>query len=898
MCLLGTTVAVREHNSRVSVFFFVMSLAVSSWLFCYALMYAAPDARAAERWARTGYFGAPFIPATAYVFSMELLGRAGRRSWLSALLWGLGTVFAVGIIGGGWLIDRMILYPWGYYPDYHLTSGLVFIGAIAAGVGATVWEWWQAYRSAESGTRRTQARWFLGAFILSPLTLLDFLPSFHIDSYPFGYLVVVGVTAIMAAAILRYRLVELTPRFAAEKILDTMADPLLVCDVDGGIEVANDAVEEIFDYAPDELVGRPVTDLVAPDEQGAIWAEEAGRTIRDREMTFVAADGREVIASVSRNPVEGPEGQVVGAVVIARDIDRRKRAEAALQESRRRYQLAAEGAHDGLWDWDLQEGSVFYSERWKQMLGLQEEEVGDEPSEWLDRVHPEDRPEVDEVLEGSDDGEASHFKVEYRIEDGRGEWRWMLCRGVLVRGEDGSVVRMAGSQTDITERKRVEAQLRHDAFHDSLTEIPNRALFIDRVEELLAQREEGFSVLFMDLDRFKAINDSLGHTIGDALLRKVSRRVDGCLSEPDTIARLGGDEFGIILAEVAAESTARGTANRIRERMEEPFQVDDHRLYVSASIGVLVSKGQHDSAKDLLRDVDLAMYNAKRDRVRQVAVYDGQMGGGVVEEAHLESALRRAIEGDELELNYQPIVDLETEQPVGFEALCRWEHPEFGPISPAEFVPLAEETGLVVPLGRWVLSRACDQMTRWLDEGLVDPEAPMNVNLSAPEISSPDLLSTIDRGLRESGLPGHNLQVEITERILITNPDELERMFTELDAMDVRVAIDDFGTGYSSLSYLRRFRADAMKIDREFVQGVHRSDADREIVRAVLELADNLGLKVVAEGIEAREQLDELRELGIGLGQGFVWCEPMTAEKMTDRLRNIDDESREVARPA
>ncbi|MFB6372124.1 MAG: putative bifunctional diguanylate cyclase/phosphodiesterase, partial [Bradymonadaceae bacterium] len=475
--------------------------------------------------------------------------------------------------------------------------------------------------------------------------------------------------------------------------------------------------------------------------------------------------------------------------------------------------------------------------------------------------------------------------------------------GLAERLDDsGRVVRMDGSQTDITERKRAERKLRYDAFHDGLTEVPNRALFIDRVEQLLMTQgqdsERPFSVLFMDLDRFKAINDSVGHTTGDALLKRVTERTRECLRTSDTMARLGGDEFGVLLVGVGTEKEARSVANRIRARLEEPFVVHDHRLYVSASIGVLVSQGQYESPKKLLRDADLAMYNAKRDKLKQITVFEDGMEASVVGETHLESALREAIEAGDLELNYHPIVELDGESPVAFEALARWHHEEFGTIPPNEFIPLAEETGMIVELGRWVLEKACRQMNTWLEAGLIEGDFAMNVNLSAPEISATNLVPAIEETLEETGLDGRHLQVEITERILITNPDDLKEIFDELQAMNVRICIDDFGTGYSSLSYLRRFQADSLKIDREFVQGVHRSEDDQEIVRAVLRLAGKFGLEVVAEGIETQRQLERLRELGIAFGQGFLWAKPRTTGEVEKMLQGGDDTPAPAGAPA
>ncbi len=757
MALLGVTVLVRERNSRVSIFFFVLCCAVTVWLGSYALMYAAPDAERAERWARAGYLGIPFIPATSYMFTAELLGVSDRRMPVAAVLWGLGALLSVGIIGSGWVVTGMYEYPWGYYPDYDVVGGSLFIALITLGMGAVVVEWWRAFRQADSEVRRMQARWFMNAFALAPVIFFDFLPSFALPVYPFGYLVVAVVEGIMALAILRYDLVELTPAFAAEKIIETMADPVVVCDESGMVEVTNAAVEEVFGVPGRVLEGKTLGQLVDDHARASeMLLGDPTTPLRDEEMTFETADG-EVVVSISRNPIEDRRGETVGAVVIARDISRRKEA---------------------------------------------------------------------------------------------------------------------------------EAQLRHDALHDALTDVPNRALFIDRIEQLLKRqdddRPEPFGVLFLDLDRFKAVNDSLGHPIGDELLERVAGRIEQCLGRSDTVARLGGDEFGVLLVGVESEMQARSVATRIRDRIEEPFFPDEETLYISASIGVVVNQGGYATPTELLRDADRAMYSAKRDTLNRVAVFEEGVDSAVGGEAHLESALKRAIDEGELRLNYQPIVDLEDGRAMGVEALARWQHPEVGEVPPSEFVPLAEETGIVFDLGRWVLEEACRQMQRWRRQGKLASEWSMNVNLSAPEISSPGLVPMLEEILEETGLPGHHLQVEITERILIANPAEIEQMFERLSEMDVRICIDDFGTGYSSLNYLRRFRVDSLKIDREFVRDVHRSRDAREIVGAILRLAGKLDLEVVAEGIEKRGQVATLRELGVERGQGFLWGRPESDEEFDE----------------
>jgi diguanylate cyclase (GGDEF)-like protein/PAS domain S-box-containing protein len=894
MAGLGVFVVYREENVRESIAFLLLCLAIAIWLFGSAWMYTAPTPDQALRWARASCIGSALIPSTSYFFTTDLINRVDeKRGWLAGFFV-LSAATMVAAAGSELIVADVRQYAWGWAALYRPDTGALFLATSSLGIGASAWEWIRAYRAAETEAQRKRARRFLWAYGLTPLCFIDSFQSYGVAIYPIGYAAVLGVQLLLARTIVEYRLVELTPAFAVERILDTMADPLLVCDREGRIRVTNDAVTSVFGYTRRELVGTSLWSL-ATDGEDTDLARSIARCeeiVRDRETRLQTVEQDDVVVSLSNNRLRDWKGETVGTVVIARDIRQRKQTEAALEQSRKRYQLAAEGANDGLWDWDLRDNTVFYSERWKAMLGYDDEQIGDEPDEWFERIHPDDREDVEAELSAHLEERNEKFESEHRVLHQDGDYRWVRVRGLAVRDEAGRVVRIAGSQTDVTERKQAEKQLRYDAFHDGLTDIPNRSLFTDRVEQLLEFQkrydDREFSVLFLDLDRFKAINDSLGHPVGDEVLKCVTDRLRDCLRQADTIARLGGDEFGVLLSELGSEREAEQVANRLRRRIEEPFRIDDHNIYISASIGVLVNSGQYDTPEDLFRDADLAMYNAKRDKARKVVVFDSEMHSGHMEKTHLESDLRRAVEHEELSVHYQPIVDLRNERISGFEALVRWAHPEFDAIPPGEFIPIAEEAGLIVPMGRWVLRRACEQMNYWREHFSFAGSTPsMNVNLSAPEIARQDLTSEIRDILAETGLPGEHLSIEITERLLITNPDDAGQMFDDFDDMNVQICIDDFGTGYSSLSYLRRFRTDVLKIDREFVHGLQHSQEDQEIVRAIMELARKLELKVVAEGIEAEEQLGILETLGVPFGQGFYWSRPRPAAELESLLENM-----------
>jgi diguanylate cyclase (GGDEF)-like protein/PAS domain S-box-containing protein len=555
----------------------------------------------------------------------------------------------------------------------------------------------------------------------------------------------------------------------------------------------------------------------------------------------------------------------------------------ALKESEERYALAAQGANDGLWDWNLKSGRVYYSPRWQSMLGYEPGEVGDAPEAWLERIHPDDQGRVRADLEAHLAGLAPHFESEHRVRHRDGDYRFVLSRGLVVRDGQGQALRLAGSQTDITSRKRAEEQILHDALHDPLTGLPNRNLFLDRLGQAVGRRRRHgdyhFAVLFLDLDRFKVVNDSLGHLAGDALLTGLARRLIACVRAEDTVARLGGDEFAILLDDIEDARDATRVAGRIQEELKRPVTVEGHDVVSTASIGITLDDRRERRPEDLLRDADTAMYRAKERGRDRHEIFDDEMHARAVAALHLEGDLRRALERNGLALAFQPIVSLATGRPVGFEALVRWPHPERGFVAPDEFVPLAEETGLVLPLGHFVLREACRTAREWLDAAGAGPAPSISVNISAREFGQPGLVERIEGLLREHRLPPACLRLEITESLIMEDPDEAVVRCLALRELGIGIDIDDFGTGYSSLSYLRRFPVDSLKIDRSFVGGMEASAEDQEIVRAILGLAVALGIRTVAEGIETEEQLARLRQLGCALGQGYLFAAPLPASQ-------------------
>lgn len=571
-----------------------------------------------------------------------------------------------------------------------------------------------------------------------------------------------------------------------------------------------------------------------------------------------------------------------GFVATYNDATEAMLAERRLRESEERYALAVAGANDGLWDWDLRTGKVFYSPRWKEMLGLEDDTVTDSPDEWLHRVHKDDADRVNAMMDAHLNGAVANFEIEHRVRHLDDTYRWMLARGLAVRGEDGAAYRIAGSQTDITDRKLAEQQAIHDALHDTLTGLANRTLFLERVRQSLARRQRypsaKFAVIYLDLDRFKLVNESLGHVHGDDLIISASRRLEQSLKFGDTVARLGGDEFAILMEDVRSVGDAKSISESLQKTLSSPFTLRGKEVFTTASMGIAHSDNDYDRPEDILRDSELAMYHAKEYGKAQSVVFDASFRKSSVTPIDLDTDLRRALEREEMTLHYQPIVSMTNGRISGFEALLRWNHGELGPISPAEFIPLAEETGLIYTLGQWVLRQACRQMLTWNEGRSANDQLEISVNLSSRQFSRMDLVSGIVDSLHGSGLGASALKLEITESALMENAQRSVEMLNQLKELDIKVCVDDFGTGYSSLSYLHTFPIDTLKVDKSFVHDMSRNYQNLEIVRTITMLAHNLRLDVIAEGVETPEQYAQLRALGCEFAQGYYFSRPVDAE--------------------
>lgn len=583
------------------------------------------------------------------------------------------------------------------------------------------------------------------------------------------------------------------------------------------------------------------------------------------------------------------------ALEMVRLDNKLQRARDALRQSEERYALAALVANDGLWDWDLVRDRCDFSPRWRAMLGLEHTPLLPLAREWLDRVHPDDAARLRAELEAHLAGNSPRLESEHRLRHADGSWRWVLVRALVLRERGERPSRLAGSMTDISARKSAEEDLRRAAMHDALTGLVNRAYFLDSLERAVArvQRrpDKTIALLFLDLDRFKQINDSLGHLAGDRVLTAIARRLHSCLRPGDILARLGGDEFAVLLDDLRDSTDATRVAERMQEALHAPLRNGLSEVVVTASIGIAFGGAELQGHEELLRDADLAMYRAKASGKARFEIFDKDSRATERARHELEHDLRRALERGELRVYYQPIVDATTGRIVAFEALARWAHPQRGLLNAASFIPLAEESGTISALGRWVLREALAQIHAWQRDYPADPPVSVSVNLSPREVLQPRLPSNVADALREAGVSPQSLALEITESLFIDTGDAALATLRELAALGVRLHLDDFGTGYSSLSYLHRFPISAVKIDRYFIARLDAAECE-EIVRSVVELSKRLGMDTIAEGAESELQGERLREIGCRLLQGYACARPVPprdAELLLARQHGMAD---------
>ncbi|HEY9881127.1 MAG TPA: EAL domain-containing protein, partial [Leptolyngbyaceae cyanobacterium] len=571
---------------------------------------------------------------------------------------------------------------------------------------------------------------------------------------------------------------------------------------------------------------------------------------------------------------------------VQRELAERQRAEARLQEAQRI-------THTGNWEMDVAAGQMTWSEEMFYIYGLSPDRTPPSYTEQMAQIHPEDRAAAHQTMTQLMQGKAS-ANVQFRLVHPSGAVRYVQALGHTRQDAAGTVTQVFGTLMDITERKQIEAQLVYEALHDSLTGAPNRTCFMDQLNLTISKAttnpEATFAVLFIDLDRFKVINDSLGHLVGDQLLIECTRRLQSVVREEDLMARLGGDEFAILLNRLDKIDVALELAERIHDVMRQPFELKGREIFISASIGISSNLTGALEAVDFLRDADTAMYRAKEQGRNRSALFDPVMYEQVNRQLTLENDLRRALERDELMLYYQPIFDLQTHQLIGFEALLRWRHPQWGLIQPSTFIPLAEETGLILPIGTWTLRTACQQLKQWQETLPQAASLMMSVNLSVKQFSSPHLIQDIDEILASTALSRSSLRLEITESALIDNLETAEAILAAIRERGIQLCIDDFGTGYSSLSVVHRFPVQILKIDRSFVSRMEGDARGVAMVQAVLALACSLGMFAIAEGVETEAQIAQLQTLGCPYAQGYWFAKPLSAAEATARIAQLPEQ--------
>lgn len=669
-------------------------------------------------------------------------------------------------------------------------------------------------------------------------------------------------------------------------LFENANDLIYTHDLKGCFMSLNQAGERITGYTREEALNKHISQVVAP-EYIEMAAKMTFSKFDDNKQSFyeleiIAKDGRRVALELSTRLIID-KGRTVGVQGIARDITERRRAEAAIKASELQYRQMGEGIWHQVWT-SNPDGSLDYinSRTIEYFNKPMEEIMGDG---WQSVIHPDDLPECLKRWSHSIKT-GGFYEAEFRLRRHDGVYKWHKARATAHLADDGTVLKWFGTNTDIDDQKQSEAKLNFYARHDTLTDLPNRAEFMSHLKTAIDRAnindQAKFAVLFLDVDRFKVINDSLGHMVGDGLLKEIAKRLIAQVRPGDYVARLGGDEFTILLNRTGEHDDIVHVAERIQTELSRPFMISGYEVFTSVSIGIIIADDFDREPEDFLRDADSAMYRAKESGKARYEIFNRDMHVKDMNVLLVETDLRHALERNEFEVFYQPIVDLETCETKEFEALIRWRHPSRGLIPPDEFVGVAEETGLIIPIGKWILEQSTKQLAKW--QKMTSNRLSVSVNLSAKQLVHPSLTGQIKQILKESGLASDQLKLEVTESTVMEHSERSLSVLSELKSIGVSLSTDDFGTGYSSLSYLQRFPFDRLKIDRSFIDRMIDDDKSAAIVKTILMLGNNLGIDVVAEGIETASQFDLLKTLGCRHGQGFLFSSPIIAERAEEMV--------------
>jgi len=660
-----------------------------------------------------------------------------------------------------------------------------------------------------------------------------------------------------------------------------------ICVVDDKERITrwSDSVAEFLECPRARAVGAQLAEAVPALASSAVPAAIreaiATRSARTLEgVAFKTATSNRVL-----NVTAIPDGE--GIVLLWRDVTAHAGMTDALRVDAERFEVVAKGANDGIWEFDETSRTVFQSLRLREILGLSTTEGPLARDTWFSLVHPDDLDGLRKSIESVMRGRTERAGCEHRMRHADGTYRRVQTRCMAARDAAGRVTRVIGSMTDVTESSIAREQIENAGSRDPLTGLLNRAAFVERLgrrlQELQQRGRGGFAVLYLDLDRFKVVNDSLGHLVGDELLVAVSRRLESCLRPGDLIARLGGDEFAVLLQSITDGTQANVVAFRVQEALQSPFAIGGREVVTSASIGIAISRLEYTNPEEIMRDADTAMYHAKSHGKARHELFDADMHAKALDRLGLESDLRHAVKSSAFEVHYQPIVSLHSRMCTGFESLVRWNR-NGKPVSPADFVPVAEELGIIEPMGTWVMREACAKFVEWKARF---PEAGLEcitVNVSARQLVQQGFIYLVEQTVEQNNMDPADLRLEITETALMDAPQFAAKVLAELREYGVKIYLDDFGTGYSSLSHLHKLPVDALKIDRSFVSGLLMDDRPA-IVESILALARTLKTSVVAEGIEEEQQAVELERLGCRQAQGFYFSRPVPAERIEEILR-------------
>ncbi len=677
-------------------------------------------------------------------------------------------------------------------------------------------------------------------------------------------------------------------------LFENANDIIYTTDLEGNLTSINRAGEELTGYSRVDVLkgGFNMSTLLPPKDlklvKGNIKKKLLGVPSTQYEINLLKKNGESVLLELNSRLIL-KDGKPIGLQGIARDIAERKRTEDALVESERRYRMLSEGIMHHVWTASPDGIMDYMNKRGLSYHGLSEVSLNN--NQWKEQFHPDDFERIwkawgESVKTGTD------FEVEFRSKRYDGVYRWFRTTATAGRDAEYNIIKWFGTSTDIHDKKTAEAKLSYFAKSDTLTKLPNRVEFMNQllasIVKLKANDSTKFAVLFLDIDRFKVINDSLGHIIGDKLLCIVAARLKACVRPKDVVARLGGDEFTILINQVDSDADVTNTAQRIQNKLSLPFKIDNYEIFTSASIGIVISDGPSRQPEDFLRDADTAMYSAKEKGKARFEIFNSEMHTQNLNLLQMENDLRRAIERNEFKVHYQPIINLVTGKIEEFEALIRWEHPEKGLIQPINFIGVAEETGMIIPIGEWILTESCRQTLIW-QKKYPGNSISISVNLSAKQLMHPDLIAQIETSLRKTSLNPLSLKLEVTESMVMKQADLALDVLKKIANLGVSLSTDDFGTGYSSLSYLHRFPFNRLKIDRSFIGQMDSSTKSLQIVKSILSLATNLGFDVVAEGIETSEQLERLQEFGCEFGQGYLFSKPVDAIQAEELLSNAPE---------